>query len=61
MDDILRTHCIDTALLRANDFKGFFEKRKATLLELIEKAMGKQAIVTNEPAAEDGNEAEDED
>jgi hypothetical protein len=58
MDAILRTHCIDPALLRSDDFDGFFRDRKATLLALVERAMGKQAIVTSEPPIEDASESE---
>ena len=49
MDAILRTHIIEPSLLRADDFEGFFRQRKAALLSLIERAMGKQAILTDEP------------
>jgi hypothetical protein len=54
MDAVLRTHCIDPALLRANDFEGFFRERRATLLSMVERAMGKPAIIAPEPATEDG-------
>lgn len=53
MDAILRTHIIDPSLLRADDFEGFFRERKTALLSLIERAMGKQAILTDEPTPED--------
>lgn len=43
MNDLLRTHEIDPATLRAADFDGFFVARRAALLGLIEKAMGKEA------------------
>ena len=56
MDAILRTHSIDPALLRADDFDGFFQQRKMQLLQLIECAMGKQAIATHEPVQEDADE-----
>lgn len=58
MDAILRTQCIDPALLRSDDFEGFFRTRKATLLALVERAMGKQAIITNEAAIDDDPEPE---
>jgi hypothetical protein len=61
MDAILRTHSINPERLRVNDFEGFFQERKAALLMLIEQAMGKQAIPTSEPAAEDTYDSEDED
>jgi hypothetical protein len=61
MDAILRTHSINPERLRVNDFEGFLQERKAALLMLIEQAMGKQAIPTSEPAAEDTYDSEDED
>jgi hypothetical protein len=61
MDTILRTHSISPEHLRADDFDGFFRERKATLLTLIEQAMGKQAIQTSEPVADDASDTEDED
>jgi hypothetical protein len=41
MDEMLRSHLIDPAALRADDFDRFFEARSRALLEKIEKAMGK--------------------
>jgi hypothetical protein len=41
MDEILRSHLIDQAALRADDFDRFFEARSQALLEKIAKAMGK--------------------
>lgn len=61
MDAILRTHSISPEHLRADDFWGFWENRKAALLTLIESAMGKPAVKTNEPAAEDPNDVDDRD
>lgn len=46
MDDILRTHYIDPAFLRADSFQLFTEARKLSLLGLIESAMGKQILPT---------------
>src|ERR1017187_5041183 len=43
MDAILQTHCISPIFLRTDDFTGFFQNRKATLLNLVEQAMCKQA------------------
>jgi hypothetical protein len=37
MDDVLRTHLIEPALLRADDFQAFYQARKAALLGLIER------------------------
>ena len=41
LDDYLRTHLIDPALLRKDDFDGFFAAREAALLDTIHQAMGK--------------------
>ena len=43
LDDYFRSHELDPALLRANDFTAFFDDRRERLLALIEKAMGKPA------------------
>ena len=59
MDAILRTHIIDPSHLRADDFEEFFRRRKADLLNLIERAMGKQAILTDDPTPEDAPDPED--
>ena len=61
MDEILRSHSINPDYLRLDDFDGFFQNRKSALLTLIEHAMGKEAFQTNEPAAEDASDLEDED
>lgn len=42
MDEILRTHGIEPALLRQDDFDAFIRARAAMLLGLVEKATGKQ-------------------
>ena len=44
MDEILVSHLISANTLRVDDFWGFFEARKRTLLEAIKKAMGKKVI-----------------
>ncbi|WP_272819211.1 GmrSD restriction endonuclease domain-containing protein [Scytonema hofmannii] len=41
LDEMLRSHLIEPATLRRNDFEGFFQARTKALLELIGKAMGK--------------------
>jgi hypothetical protein len=61
MDTILFTHCITPSFLRTDDFEGFYKDRKATLLKLVEQAMGKQAVSTSEAASEDVADSEDED
>lgn len=42
LDEYLRTHLIEPAHLRADDFDGFFAARRAALLGVIQKEMGKQ-------------------
>jgi len=44
MDQILLSHLIDPALMRQNDFDAFYSQRKASLLEMIERVMGKSAV-----------------
>lgn len=44
LDDIVSSHAIDGALLRADDFDAFFAARKDRLLGLIEQAMGKPPV-----------------
>ena len=40
MDQILHSHCIDAATMRADDFDAFFGGRQESLLAMIERAMG---------------------
>ena len=61
MNAILRTHCIEPKFLRDDDFEGFYDLRRATLLGLIEGVMGKQAIMGSEGAGDDAVDFEDED
>ncbi|MES0857802.1 hypothetical protein ABS784_16640 [Geobacillus sp. G4] len=42
LDEILQTHVMDVASIRANDFEQFFEKRRLALLGMIERVMGKK-------------------
>ena len=42
LDEFLRTHLIDPAHLRANDFDGFFAARQSALLRVIREVIGKQ-------------------
>lgn len=44
MNEILGTHLIDPAQLRADDFDAFYDARKEALLALIERAMGKRLL-----------------
>lgn len=41
VDQQITTHAIDPAYLRAGDFDGYFEDRRARLVTIIETAMGK--------------------
>ena len=41
LDEILRSHQIEPALLRADAFEEFIRDRAGKLLDLIEQAMGK--------------------
>lgn len=41
VDEIIRSHAIDPATLRAGDFDAYFNARRKALVELIEAAMGK--------------------
>jgi len=45
MNAILGSHLIPADPLRADDFTAFYQAHKQNLLALIEKAMGKQAVV----------------
>jgi hypothetical protein len=44
LDEILLSHVIEPSCLRADDFESFFEARQNSLLQRIEKAMGKSAV-----------------
>jgi hypothetical protein len=41
MDTILQSHLIDPASMRTDDFNLFYERRQDSLLNIVEKAMGK--------------------
>ena len=43
-DAILATHLIDPGLLRSNNFEGFYQTRKQSLLEIIRQATGKPTV-----------------
>ncbi|CAG0956694.1 hypothetical protein BURK2_00506 [Burkholderiales bacterium] len=62
MNKVLETHFIHHTFLRADNFDGFIESRRAMLAEQICKAMGK-AVSTESDAVsdEDGDDDEDED
>lgn len=59
MDAILKSHAIEPSLLRADSFEAFYAARRATLLALIERAMGK-APTAAAPVSADDDEPEDE-
>lgn len=56
LDDILQSHKIDPTLLRSDDFDAFYAARKASLLGMIETAMGKVALHDGTGRAEDYDE-----
>lgn len=41
MNAIVESHFIDTAALRSDDFDRFYERRRQSLLDIVEEAMGK--------------------
>jgi hypothetical protein len=53
MDAILKTHLIDPAALRGNDFESFVARRRESLLKEIGDVMGKPVIAGSAPVAED--------
>jgi hypothetical protein len=57
LDAFLRSHLIDPARLRADDFEGFLADRQRQLLTLIGEAMGKPAY--GGPEADDGVDVEE--
>jgi hypothetical protein len=59
MDAILKSHVIDPALLRADSFHAFYAARKAALLALVERAMGKTSADAS-PVADDEDDDDDE-
>ncbi len=48
MDEILATHALSPELLRADNFEDFLKDRQKKLVALIEKAMGKPVLLTEE-------------
>jgi hypothetical protein len=56
LDAYLKSHLIDPALLRADDFLAFMDDRQKQLLSLIEQATGKSAYTGN--IAEEGEDVE---
>lgn len=58
MDAIIQSHRIDPASLRDDGFEQFFERRRESLLGIVEKVMGK--AIEREAIEEPDDEAEDE-
>ena len=58
LNDILKSHRIAPALLRADDFDAFYTDRKAALLDMIETAMNKPALHDGTGQAEDYGEGQ---
>jgi len=56
MDAILHSHKVPAQFLRSDDFDGFYQARKALLLQLIENAMGK--AVSASASSDESDEAE---
>ena len=44
MNIILESHLISSMMIRSDDFTSFYQDRKISLLNLIEKAMGKSSL-----------------
>lgn len=52
MDALLHTHQIPARCLRADDFDGFYQARKAQLLQLVEQAMGKAPLAQGDASSD---------
>lgn len=59
MDALLHTHQVPAQFLRADDFDGFYQARKALLLQLIEQAMGKAPSAHAEASNDSDEEGEE--
>lgn len=53
MDEILLSHLANPTDMRADNFEAFFQAREQSLLNIIERAMGKTILRESTPAAED--------
>ena len=60
MDGVLRSHLIDPAMLRSDNFERFYAGRKAALLALVSASMGK-ALAPASELTQDEIEDEDDD
>ena len=61
MNSILGSHYIDPITLRDNDFSAFISNRKAALVKLVERAMGKTAAASNSDSSRSDLVAESDD
>jgi hypothetical protein len=52
LDEILQSHLIPPACLRTDDFYSFLQAREKSILDRIEKAMGKSSVLKTNPSAE---------
>ncbi|HRG99945.1 MAG TPA: DUF262 domain-containing protein [Polyangiaceae bacterium] len=59
MDAILKSHVIDPTLLRADSFDAFYAARKASLLGLVESAMGKVSADASPVSDDEDDEGEE--
>ena len=59
IDELLRTHIVNPDIIRTDDFYAFIEDRKESILQRIEKAMGKEIIRNSSPEIDDGYIVED--
>lgn len=55
VDAILKSHGIDAAFLRADDFYGFFEQRLSSLTEMVSRDLGRAVILDADGADEDSS------
>jgi hypothetical protein len=60
MDEILKSHLIDPATLRSDNFQAFYDLRHTKMLELIERATGKGIARAGAGASEEPSEVEEE-
>jgi hypothetical protein len=58
MDSILKSHVIDPKLLRADSFQEFYGARRAALLAIVERAMGKPSSEGTGVVADDDDDDE---
>jgi len=59
MNEIVGSHLIDTTALRADNFESFYKARKAALVKLVERAMGKSVAAVMDETEFDESEEDD--